>query len=365
MGKQAPVHRASVHFTHVFSFNGKDGKEPNASLIDVSGTLYGTTYAGGTADDGTAFTITTSGKQSVLHNFAGGMDGVLPAASLLDFHGDFYGTTVNGGGPSDEGIAFKVTSSGAETVVHRFAGGSDGANPYAGLTEMSGTLYGTTAGGGSTSEGTIYTIAPASGKESVLYSFGSVHADGNNPVAALIDVKGTLYGTTAYGGANCGTLGCGTVFNITPSGKEKVLYSFKGGNDGSLPAEALIDVKGTLYGTTQMGGKANAGTVFKITTSGKESVVYTFQGGSDGAIPQGLVALNGTLYGTTSEGGSSDVGTIFALTTAGKETLLYTFEGRADGATPRAGLANVSGTLYGTTSVGGGRKVGTVFSIAP
>ena len=357
-------HPTTGAFTHLFSFDGTDGKEPDASLIDVDGTLYGTTYGGGAKDAGTAFKISTSGAQSVLHNFKGGMDGALPVASLLNVNGMLYGTTVNGGGPSDEGVVFAIASSGGESIVHRFTGAGDGANPYAGLTDVNGTLYGTTAGGGTASQGTVFTIA-ASGAESVIYSFGTSSADGATPVAGLIDIDGTLYGTTAYGGGNCGSYGCGTVFKITTSGAEKVLYSFKGGDDGSMPSAALTAVKGTLYGTTVQGGTANDGTVFKITASGKESVIYSFQGGTDGADPQALTAAGGTLYGTTSAGGSENLGTVFAMTTSGGETLLYTFKGGTDGATPRAGLIDASGTLYGSTSLGGKSKVGTVFSITP
>jgi uncharacterized repeat protein (TIGR03803 family) len=350
----------------LFSFKGSDGKEPDASLIVASGILYGTTYGGGADDNGTVFSITTSGTQKVLHSFEGGTDGSLPLSSLLNVSGTFYGTTPNGGGPGDEGIAYAVTGSGKETVVHRFTGNPDGANPYAPLVNVSGTLYGTTAGGGANSAGTVFSIA-SSGAENVIYALGASSDDGSTPMAGLVNVGGTLYGTTAFGGANCGSVGCGTVFKISTSGTEKVIYSFKGGKDGSMPASELVDAKDTLYGTTlEGGGTANVGTVFSVTTSGKEKVLHSFQGGaSDGAEPQGITDLNGTLYGTTSAGGKNNLGTIFSLTTSGTETLLYSFAGGTNGSTPRAGLSNVSGTLYGTTALGGANKVGTVFSITP
>jgi len=358
---------AAAAYTPIFSFKGTNGKEPDASLIDVNGALYGTTYGGGTTDDGTAFEVTTSGTLTVLHSFTDGTDGALPYASLLDVNGALYGTTVNGGGPSDEGVVFTISGSGAESIVHRFTGSSDGANPYAPLTDVNGTLYGTTAGGGANSAGTLYTIS-TSGAEKVIYAFGASSTDGSTPMAGLTDVnKTTLYGTTAYGGANCATVGCGTFFRISTSGTEKVLYSFKGGtSDGSMPASALADVNGTFYGTTLAGGSANVGTVFAVTSSGKESVVYSFKGGSaDGALPQGVIAVNGTLYGTTSEGGPDNDGTVFSLTPSGSETILYSFSGGKDGGSPQAGLLDVNGTLYGTTALGGQHKVGTVFSITP
>jgi len=155
----------------------------------------------------------------------------------------------------------------------------------------------------------------------VLHSFGK-GKDGANPSAGLIDVGGTLYGTTSLGGArSCNhTDACGTVFSITPSGTEKMLHHFAGGTDGSDPAAPLIDVNGVLYGTTEYGGVhscsgGGCGTVFSITPSGKERVLHAFAAKPDGAEPvAGLVEVDGTLYGTTQVGGSSGYGTVFALT---------------------------------------------------
>lgn len=151
------------------------------------------------------------------------------------------------------------------------------------------------------------------GKEKVLYTF-SGSSDGALPEGGLIDVHGTLYGTTEYGGGLTGRcksvygLGCGTVYAITPQGKEKILHSFQGGSDGARPLAGLIDVNGTLYGTTSWGGgkgchskPGGCGTVFSISTSGVEKVMHAFRGGSDGAHPGpgSLIHVNGTLYGTT------------------------------------------------------------------
>lgn len=360
------LHPRTSALKQLFSFKGTDGKEPDASLIWAKGRLYGTTYGGGSADNGTVFSITTSGTQRVLHSFKGGMDGALPSATLLYVNGSFYGTTPNGGGPGDEGVVYNVTDTGTETVLHRFTGNPDGANPYARLVSVGGTLYGTTAGGGTNSAGTVYSISP-SGTEAVLYAFGASAGDGSTPMSGLVNVKGTLYGTTAFGGKNCGSAGCGTIFKISTSGTETVLYSFKGGsNDGSMPASNLVRVNGVFYGTTLEGGSANVGTVFSITTSGSEKLVYSFQGAaSDGSEPQALTNVKGTLYGTTSSGGADNLGTIFSVTTSGTETLLYSFAGGANGSTPRGGLREVNGALYGTTALGGRKNVGTVFSLMP
>ena len=134
-----------------------------------------------------------------------------------------------------------------------------------------------------------------------------------NPKAALIDVNGTLYGTTFHGGdTKC--KGCGTVFSITPSGVEKVLHSFSGPPDGAWPAAALINVNGTLYGTTAEGGtsggcrlglpKRGCGTVYSISPSGSENVLFRLVGPATGSYPAAsLIDVNGTLYGTTENGG--------------------------------------------------------------
>ena len=226
-------------------------------------------------------------------------------------------------------------------------------------------LYGTTyEGGGSGCEGhgcgTVFSVT-TTGTEKVLHSF-LWHSDGGYPRAALIDVKGTLYGTTSSGG----TINYGTVFSISRAGAEKVLYSFKGGYDGVAPLASLINLNGTLYGTTLGGGGFDCtgnscGTVFSVTTTGVENVLYRFQGFSDGAFRWGgLIAVDGMLYGTTYEGGSGSgcgeqngCGTIFSMTTSGTKNLQYSLSGGANGALPTAGLVNVRGVLYGTTAFGG------------
>jgi uncharacterized repeat protein (TIGR03803 family) len=273
---------------------------------------------------------------------------------------------------------FSITPSGHETVLHEFTGSPDGGGPHAPLRNVNGTLYGTTINGGASNCncGTVFSITPG-GKEKVLYSFRN-GTDGALPTAGLIDVKGTLYGTTQYGGAYstyyCGiysSRGCGTIFTITPSGKEKVLHSFGNGKDGTNPGTALVEVKGTLYGTTFDGGsgacgRTGCGTIFSITPSGREKVLFNFNG-SDGDGPETtLLNVNGRFYGTTYAGGAYECGTVFSITLSGYETVLYSFGGSGqDGCFPDSSLSYVNGTLYGTNSAGGAYLGGTVFSITP
>lgn len=206
----------------------------------------------------------------------------------------------------------------------------------------------------------------------VLLRFPGSGKDGASPQAGLISVNGTFYGTTYRGGNNScyDNLGCGIVFKLSTSGKETVLYRFKGGSDGANPIAGLVSVKGVLYGATQLGGASGDGTIFKVSLSGHESVVYSFKGGTDGANPYAsLIVVNGTLYGTTYYGGtgsrcgSSTCGTVFKATTSGSESVLHSFKGGDDGANPWGSLLFVSPTFYGTTSADGPSADGTVFSM--
>ncbi|HET6275362.1 MAG TPA: choice-of-anchor tandem repeat GloVer-containing protein [Candidatus Cybelea sp.] len=308
---------------------GTDGAIPYTKTIVVNGTLYGTTIGGGKYDNGTVYSISTTGEENVLHSFnpATG-DGSEPSADLLYANGMLYGTTYTGGGassvckPTGCGTAYSLTLKGKERVLHRFPGfeADDGQLPMSGLVELKGKLYGTTATGGGYRRGIVFSLTTA-GTERVLHSFGGA-PDGDDPQADLIDVHGTLYGTTIEGGTNsyhCGS-SCGTVFSITKSGVERVLHSFSGENDGFEPEAPLLNVKGTMYGTTAAGGATTTqcgngcGSIYRITKGGAESVVYYFVGGTSGRYPlAGLLYVNGTLYGTAAYGGDGD-GVVFALT---------------------------------------------------
>jgi uncharacterized repeat protein (TIGR03803 family) len=234
-------------------------------------------------------------------------------------NGTFYGTTLFGGlhkeecnlssrGHSGCGTVFTITPSGEEKVIHEFQGGADGNNPASGLIEVKGLLYGTTSSGGYADRaGTVYTIT-TSGVENVLYTFAG-GLDAASPMTNLVYADGKLYGAASYGGSN---YFYGAVYSVTTTGIEKVLYSFKGGADGAAPSSALIDVDGALYGTTAFGGVSGCfynndtcGTVYRISTEGKERVVHAFLPSGDGSYPHGgLSEIQGMLYGTTTTGGS-------------------------------------------------------------
>jgi uncharacterized repeat protein (TIGR03803 family) len=382
-GAMPQRYSASPSYRVVYRFGREHtGDAPLAGLIEVGGTLYGTTINGGAPvrgpGDGTVYSITPKGVEGVLFSF-GVRTGKDPGfGRLVDVKGTFYGTTEIGGTVGHGGVVYGVNSSGSETVLHSFTGGhsTDGQTPVGGLINVNGVLYGVTLSGGGKriSCGTVYSIT-TSGVEKVLYRFKGA-PDGCGPNGELRDVGGTLYGQTGRGGIEqckeySQDVDCGTIFSITTSGVEKVLHQFAGGSDGEFPTGQMIDVGGTLYGVTTQGGSAGHGTVYSITPSGTEKVLYAFAGGSDGASPQsGLTNVNGTLYGTTRLGGSSSDGTVYSITTAGVESVLYSFAGGYDGMFPTAPLHLHDGTLYGTTARGGNSKCknggcGTVFALTP
>jgi uncharacterized repeat protein (TIGR03803 family) len=310
---------------------------------------------------GTVFKLSRTGVKTILYSFIGGNDGENPRAGLLlGKDGNLYGTTWAGGtGTNCEfncGTVFKVTPGGSEAVIYSFKGGTDGGEPWANLIEdAKGNLYGTTfEGGNSGCEGygcgTVFKIA-ANGAETVLYAFGD-YPDGFAPESDLVmDNNGNLFGT-----AGGGEYQAGVVFEVTPSGTEKLVYTFKAGTDGNGPIGGLLlDDQGNLFGTTEFGGSAvcngqGCGTLFEISANGKERVVYSFLSGRDGAFPNGQLISDGkgNLYGVT-QSGNTGVGTVFKLTQKGALKSLYQFGSQDDGARPTAGLLLRKGYLYGVT----------------
>ena len=352
--------------TILYNFTGQaDGGDPLAGVIrDSAGNLYGTTDQGGTTYHGVVYELDAAGQETVLYNFTGAADGSYPNASVVrDSAGNLYGTTHGGGATTNLGVVYKLDAAGQETVLYTFPFGADGAQPEAGvIRDSAGHLYGTTTGGGPANAGVVYKL-DSTGHETVLYRFtGGV--DGLHPYAGVIrDSAGHLYGTTLNGG----TASVGVVYKLDAAGQETVLHSFTGGTDGEYPyAGVTRDSAGNLYGTTQGGGTGNAGVVYKLDTTGQETVLYSFSGGADGGYPDASVIQDsvGNLYGTTFNGGTANMGVVYKLDVGGQETVLYSFTGGADGASPYAGVIRDSaGDLYGTTVEGGTAGWGGVYKL--
>jgi uncharacterized repeat protein (TIGR03803 family) len=243
----------------VMSFGA--GSVPQGGLLYQSGALLGVTEAGGLGN-GTLFSV-VNGVVSILYEFKGGSDGAAPNGGLVALNGSIYGTT-HGGGVSGAGTVFAYNmGTQKETVLHSFGSGQDGTHPLAGLVALNGELYGTTHGGGAKGVGTVFEISP-SGAESVLHSFAGYPTDGSQPASTLVASGNGLYGTTTAGGTVAAT-NSGTVFGITTSGSESVLHSFGGSGDGSTPLGGVVAIDllfPYLFGTTSAGGAHGDGTIF-------------------------------------------------------------------------------------------------------
>lgn len=315
----------------------------------------------------------------VIHDFTGQADGANSYAGLtMDRAGNLYGTTVVGGAGS--GVVFKLRKANGSWIsmpLYSFQGGTDGAEPLAGVTFGSdGTLYGTTARGGSNDQGTVFNLRPAPQAcktalcpwtETVLYRFQG-GSDGATPNYGdlLFDKGGNIFGVTIVGGAN----GQGTVYELMPSKggwTEKVLYSFSGAVDGGQPfAGLMLDGAGNLYGATQIGGPYGYGTVYELMPSGSgwiEKTLYAFQGGSDGASPVSSLILDqsGNLYGTTCSGGDGGGGTVYEMVFSNGNWMLSTLHSFDGNDCPWASpTMDAARNIYGAR-VNGGDKGGVCF----
>jgi uncharacterized repeat protein (TIGR03803 family) len=334
--------------------NGTDGQSPwgGSLLLDASGNLYGTTRYGGNGalcnslnfvTCGTVFELSPNGDGSwtekILFNFSGGSNGIAtggyhPSNGLvMDAQGNLYGTTFSGGSyqtTANGGTVFELSPSStqewSEKVLWNFGNGDDGNFPQCTLVfDKAGNLYGTTVTGrGTTAGGMVFELSPGTSgwTESILFGF-DVDGDsqtGIGPQAGVVlDAEGNLYGTTAYGGPHF----MGDVFELSPSAggtwTETVLHTFAKGDGNTPDAGVILDSAGNLYGTTFMGGKANAGTVYELSRSSgtwTEKILHNFQAANgDGTSPlAGLVMdSKGYLYGTTTNGGVGAYGTVFQV----------------------------------------------------
>lgn len=365
--------------TVLYSFTDSGTGYPNGTLYFANGSLYGTGSGDEKSADGQVFELTNragSWKEKTLVTFDGANGSMPFAGPIRGADGVFYGTTAYGDA-FNGGNVYALSRKGGKWVgltVWAFGGTSgDGIQPTCDLViDKSGNLYGTTYGGGAYNLGTVFELSKANGvwTETVLHSFVG-NGDGGEPYAGLTLARSEIfYGTTQYGG----NYGNGAIFRLFRSGgvwKERVLYSFTGGSDGSEPLGRLIgDKNGALYGTTYAGGGNDAGVVFVLSRSaGKwtETVLHSFDPfNGDGENPfAGLTwGPSGSLYGTTALG----AGTVFQLVNSGgvwNETILHKF-GKGDGISPHGGVTlDKNGVLYGATEIGGTNNLGTVWTIMP
>ena len=360
-------------FSTLATFNNNtNGNSPAAPpVLGPDGSLYGTTTSGsGTNRLGTIYRITPDGVLINLHTLVNsdGSDAVAPLMFAND--GNLYGTAT-AGGAHNLGTIFRITTNGTFSVVYSFgisintqSNAVDGSTPFSGLVQgHDGFLYGTTAGGGTSGDGTVFQLS-TNGSLFTLVAFDGANGQFPEEATLVEGQTGVFYGTTYQGGNNSN----GVVFQVTSSGLMSNLHLFNG-PDGSGAYNGLVfGPDNNLYGTTVTGGAHNDGTVYCISPNGTFTNVYSFDG-PHGSAPEGGVVFdaNGMMYGTTKSGGAKNLGTVFQMTTNGQITLLHSFTNNTDGENPFNGLTiDSSGKLYGTTSNGGTSKGhGTVFSLQP
>jgi len=356
-----------------FTGIGGDGRWPHAPLLQGSdGALYGATYGGGITDLGTVFKLNLDGTgYTVLRAFTGYPDdGEHPLYDGLvqGSDGALYGTT-GWGGSGYGGTVFKLNLDGTGYAVIKHLTGSldDSSNPYSGLVQGSsdGALYGTTHGGGFANCGTVFKLNLDGTGYGIIWRFLEAGGDGESAQETLLlGSDGALYGTTAGGGSG----NEGTVFKLNSDGTGYTVLKSFFGSDGAYPAGELVEGSdGALYGTTESGGNNSCGTVFKMNKNGSGFVVLkSFSGGSNGRYPQGLLeGSDNVLYGTAAGGGGAGCGIVFRLNkNASGFTVLRSFTGMGDANQPQAGLLEGGGgTLYGTTYYGGTSDKGAIFKL--
>jgi uncharacterized repeat protein (TIGR03803 family) len=345
----------------VASFSGK-GSAAQPQFVTPSqgrdGKLYGTTF-GAAGSYGSVFQLATAGALAFPHVFDS-TNGSQPSGGVtLGTDGNLYGVATHGGAAND-GVLYRLSATGAYTVLHEFGGGSDGADPVnAPVQGSDGGLYGITTGS-PTPSATLYKYT-ASGSFETIYTFNESSFE--YPTSLIEAENGNLYGTTNNGGVNF----CGTIFEITKSGSLVWSYTFPCGAGGAAPMQILQASDGNFYGPTyQGGGFLNFGTIFKLTQEGAVSIIYTFPSELQYAAgPVGLVqATDGNLYGVTAAGGGRFFdGTLFKLTLSGAFTPLFDFNGENGNGPLAPPTQKTDGTIYGTTEAGGKFNSGEVYGL--
>jgi hypothetical protein len=356
-----PAHAQTETVLYNFT-GGSDGASPQSNLTSHDGAFYGTTYGGGLGY-GTVFELSPNGSggwnETVLYSFMGGADGYGPTDSVIfDSVGNLYGTTTfSNVGHDGGGVVFKLSPAGAgeswtETVLCNTVG-----LPTSGLImDPQGNLYGTSQGAG------VFELSSSGGGWTEQFIYGEtldqgVSMNSAGDLFASAGRKMLELSANGEGGWNSDFIHTFPIFNA-PSGT------------------VTFDQANNLYGVLSSGGAKEQGAVYKLSlANGKwtSKLLYSFKGGNDGARPYAGIVFDasGDIYGTTLSGGTYGEGTVFELVPVGKthysykEKILWSFTG-ADGASPSNSLTlDSAGNLYGTAPNGGSYGYGVVFEVTP
>ncbi|HTS17879.1 MAG TPA: choice-of-anchor tandem repeat GloVer-containing protein [Verrucomicrobiae bacterium] len=387
-------HAQAQTFSTLYDFgspsDGTNGTFPNCLIVGTDGNLYGTAAGGGTNGSGTAFKLTTEGTFTLIHTFCNTI--VCPGAPeepnglVQGTDGILYGTT-SLGGANNEGAVFKLTTQGTFSTLYSFCTLTnclDGSTPKVPLILGSdGNFYGTTTGGGSNDEGTVFRITPQGTLTTIYEIPNSLAVGAITQVPIYQGSDSNFYGISDTGG----TEGDGLVFQLTSQGTFTAIYNFCTATntenpcaDGSSPLAPLIEVGGNLYGTTRGGGLGANGTVFSMPLDGLPAgSLIPFASFCNGGCASGegqdptsalVFGSDSNFYGTTSR-----VEGLFQLTPEGALTMIHDFctvtnggndcvDGAIETDHPAAAIVQGhDGKLYGVTDEGGLKGDGVVFKL--
>ena len=313
------------------------------------GNLYSSGNSGGTFNNGGIYSVTPGGTYTTFWSVPSIDVGEYGGVNL-GTDGSFYGVIADRG-VNGSGTAFKLSSTGVETILHSFSNTGDGGNPITPpIQAADGNYYGVTEGQPFLPSATLYKIT-AAGVFSTVHTFNN-STEGYNISAGLIQgTDGNLYGCTNSGGSNS----AGTIFKITTSGVVTVLHAFTGLADGNACSFSLVQgTDGKLYGTAGS-GTFTAGLIFKITTSGSYSAIHQINGTTEGfGVRSGVSqASDGNYYGVTQNNGSATNGTLYKVTSTGTYTVVHNFDSPTGDIPSPAPFQHTNGILYGSTLSGG------------
>jgi uncharacterized repeat protein (TIGR03803 family) len=361
--------------TFIYDFHASGQQSSALSVIQgTDGNLYGTA-GGGSHDQGRVFRLTSTGELTTIYSFCsqpncadGESQEPMP---ILGSDGNLYGVATFGGNATGSGTFYKLTLEGQFIKLYTFCSApacADGQWPHGFIQGRDGNFYGTTESGGANNSGALYQLSPSGGFK-VLYSFCSLPKCIDGGTSNIIQgIDGKFYGT-----AGTGTLGGGYLYQITPDGSFNMLYNFclytnANCNSGSYPSAIVQDAKGNFFGTTAYGGANGGGTVFEITPKYQFHMLHGFGVHNQASDPIFGVTLanDGNLYGTSADYGY-DGGRLFEVTPKGVYTELYSFQSGNGGYDPfwAPPFQGTDGLLYGTTLYDAGTCCyGTIFSLS-
>ena len=337
----------------VHSFANEKLTSVSGLVKGVDGSLYGTTPYGN-GGSGTAFKITSSGAYTILHFFSAS-SGMHPNGELtLGADGNLYGAAA--WGARELGVVYRLTTAGTYTDLHDFTVADNVTNSTPLAEGPSGILYGASNDGGVNGLGCVFSVS-TSGVVTLLHSFTSTEGTEISPLTFGQD--GKLYGTTTYGPSN----GPGTAFSLSTNGAGfKTIHTFPAGTNPT--GRLTLAAHGAFYGETS---KSGAAAIYKMTTAGSVSTMHALSIDGEGSSPVSLtLGSDGKMYGAAENWGPHNRGTVFTIAGDGTFSVLNSFDFTGpDGYDPFGSLVQANdGNFYGTTWAGGAHDKGTVYRLS-